>query len=157
MRRTWQQARFLFLENLGNGAGVIARPGALMSELVAPVESLTVEIGQGGEGAGSEKVVTDILNGALHAAFFIAPGRTAGPSGEMVVGREFEKTRVEVNGLAAALQDHAAEIVRQNGSCRPTPIGKGMNVAEKKVLQGLVEEELQPQSAAVGEGEDEAG
>ena len=32
-----------------------------------------------------------------------------------------------------------------------------MDVAEEKILQGLVEEELQPQSAAVGEGEDEAG
>ena len=30
-------------------------------------------------------------------------------------------------------------------------------MAEEKILQGLVEEELQPQSAAVGEGEDEAG
>jgi len=32
-----------------------------------------------------------------------------------------------------------------------------MDVAEEKILQGLVEEELQPASAAVGEGEDEAG
>ena len=86
MRRKWQQARFLFLENLSDRAGVVTGPGALMSDLVAPVESLTVEIGQGGEGSGGEKVVTDILNSALHAAFFIAPGRTAGPSGEVIVG-----------------------------------------------------------------------
>src|SRR5271165_6366355 len=157
MRRKWQQARFLFHENLSDSAGVVTGPGALMSDLVAPVESLTVEIGQSGEGTGGEKVVADILNGALHAAFFIAPGGAAGPSGEMVVGREFEKTGVEMDGLAAAFQDHAAEIVGQNGSGGPTPIGKGMDVAEEKILQGLVEEELQPQSAAVGEGEDEAG
>src|SRR5208337_5684182 len=78
-------------------------------------------------------------------------------SGEMVVGREFEKTGVEMDGLSTAFQDHAAEIVGQNGSRRPTPIGEGMDVAEEKILQGLVEEELQPQSATVGEGEDEAG
>jgi hypothetical protein len=59
------------------------------------------------------------------------------------VGRELEKTGVEVNGLAAAFQDHAAEVVSQNGSRGPTPIGEGMDVAEEKILRGLVEEELQ--------------
>src|SRR5208283_427174 len=111
MRRKGQQARFLFFENLSDGAGVVTGPGALMSDLVAPVESLTVEIGQGGEGTGGEEVVTDILNGALHSAFFIAPRRAAGVSGEVIVGREFEKTGVEMDRLAAAFQDHAAKIV----------------------------------------------
>ena len=109
-----QQARPLFLENLGNGAGVIAGPRTLMSDLVAPIESLTVEIGQGGKGTSGEEAVTNILNGALHAAFFIAPRRAAGASGEMVVGREFEKTGVEMDGIATAFQDHAAEIVGGN-------------------------------------------
>src|SRR5208283_1073400 len=156
MGRKWQQARFLFLENLSDSAGVVTGPGALMSDLVAPVESLTVEIGQGGEGTGGEEVVPDILDGALHAAFFIAPRRAAGTSGEMVVGREFEKTGVEVNGIAAAFQDHAAEIVGQNGSRGPTPIGEGMDVAEEKILQALVEKEFQPQGAAVGKSQDKS-
>ena len=116
-----QQARFLFGENLGDGAGVITGPRALMRDLVAPVESLAVEIGQGGEGTGGEEVVTDILDGALHAAFFIAPRRAAGASGEMVVGGEFEEAGVEMNGVAAALQDHAAEIVGQQRFAAPHP------------------------------------
>src|SRR5271157_3085178 len=128
-----------------------------MRDLVAPVESLTVEIGQSGEGTGGEEVVTDILDGALHAAFFIAPGGAAGSSGEMVVGREFEKTGVEVNGIATAFQDHAAEIVGRDVARRSPPILESVDVAEEKILQGLVEEELEPQGAAVGEGEDEAG
>ena len=151
-----QQVRLLLGENLGDGAGVITGPRTLMRDLVAPVESLAVEIGQGGEGTGGEETVTDVLDGALHAAFFIAPRRAAGTSGEMVVGGEFEEAGMEVNGIAAAFQDHAAEIVGQNGSRRPTPIGEGMDVAEEKILQALVEEELQPQGAAVGESEDEA-
>ena len=152
-----QQVRFLFLENLGDGAGVIAGPRALMRDLVAPVESLAVEIGQGGEGTGGEETVTNILDGALHAAFFVAPGRTTGPSGEVVVGREFEEAGVEVDSIAAALQDHAAEIVGLQVTGRSTPILEGMDVAEEKILQALVEKELQPQGAAVGESEDEAG
>jgi hypothetical protein len=31
-----------------------------------------------------------------------------------------------------------------------------MDVAEEKILQGLIEEELQPQGTAVGQGKDEA-
>ena len=102
-------------------------------------------------------MLTNILDGALHAAFFVAPGRTTGPSGEVVVGREFEETGVEVDSIAAALQDHAAEIVGLDAARRSTPILEGMDVAEEKILQALVEKELQPQGAAVGESEDEAG
>jgi hypothetical protein len=40
-----------------------------MRDLLAPVESLAVEIGQGGEGTGGEETVTNILDGPLHAAF----------------------------------------------------------------------------------------
>jgi hypothetical protein len=46
---------------------------------------------QGGEGTGGEEAVTDILDGALHAAFFIAPRRAPGTGGEVVVGRELEQ------------------------------------------------------------------
>jgi hypothetical protein len=34
---------------------------------------------------------------------------------------------------------------------------EGLDVAEEKILQALVEEKFQPQGAAVGEGEEEAG
>ncbi|MGB7590336.1 MAG: hypothetical protein WCD04_02945 [Terriglobia bacterium] len=46
---------------------------------------------QGGEGTGAEEAVTDILDGALHAVFFIAPRRAARTGGEVVVGRELEE------------------------------------------------------------------
>jgi hypothetical protein len=128
-----------------------------MSNLMAPLEGLTVEIGQGGEGAGGEKVVTDILDRTFHAPFFPAGARITGPGGEVVVGRKFQEARVEVNGVAAALPDDAAEIIGLQATRGSTPIAEGMDVAEEKILQALVEEEFEPQGAAVGEGEDEAG
>src|SRR5271157_319149 len=152
-----QQARFLFLKNLGDGARVVAGPGALMGDLVAPLEGLAVEIRQGGEGAGREKAVTDILNGALDAAFFPPRARTAGPGGEVVVGGKLQEAGVEVDGVAAALQDDTAEVVGFQAPRRSPPVGEGVDMAEEKILQALVEEELKPQGAAVGEGEDEAG
>ena len=66
-------------------------PSALMRDLVAPVEGLAIEIGEGGEGTGGEKAVPNILDGAFHAAFFIAAGRSAGASGKVVVSGEFQK------------------------------------------------------------------
>jgi len=64
---------------------------------------------------------------------------------------------MEMNGVAAAFQDHTAQIVGLQAPGRPTPVVKGMHMAEEKILQALVEEEFQPQGATAGEGEDEAG
>jgi hypothetical protein len=53
----------------------------------------------------------NVLDGAFHAAFFIAAGRSTGSSGKVVVSGEFQEAGVKVKGIAAAFQDHAAEIV----------------------------------------------
>ena len=50
--------RLLFLEDLGDGAGVISGPRALVSHLVTPSKRLAVEIFQGGEGTAGEEAVT---------------------------------------------------------------------------------------------------
>ncbi|MGB9486460.1 MAG: hypothetical protein WCD04_10165 [Terriglobia bacterium] len=144
MRGKGQQVRFLFREDLGDGPRVVAGPSALMRDLVAPVEGLAIEIRQGGEGTGGEEAVPNILDGALHAAFFITPGRTTGSSGKVVVSREFQEAGVKVNGIAAALQDHAAEIVGLQVTGCSAPILKGVDVSEEKVFQALVEKELDP-------------
>jgi hypothetical protein len=75
----------------------------------------------------------------------------------VIVSGEFQEAGVEMNGIAAAFQDHAAQIVGLEVAGRSAPIVEGMHVAEEKILQALVEEEFQPQGAAVGEGEDETG
>ena len=128
-----------------------------MGDRVAPSERRAVEIFQGGEGPGGEEAGTDILDGALHAPFFIAPSGAAREGGEVTVGGEFQEAGVEMNGIAATFQDHAAEMVGRQAPGRSTPVVKGVNVAEEKILQALVEEEFQPQGTAVREGEEEAG
>jgi hypothetical protein len=149
--------RFLLLENLGYGARVVAGPGALMRDFVAPSERLAVEIVQGGEGTSGEEARTDVLDGAFDAPFFVAPRRATRASGEMIVSGEFEEAGMKVDGIAAPLQDYAAEVVGREIARRPAPIVKGMDVTEEKILQRLIQEEFQPQSAAVGEGQDESG
>ncbi|MGO9269940.1 MAG: hypothetical protein ACLQOO_06775 [Terriglobia bacterium] len=67
----------------------------------------------------------------------------------MVVSRKFEPAGMEVKGVAAALQHDAAEIIGSDAARGATPIVEGMDVAEEKVLQGWVEEELQPQGTTV--------
>src|SRR5436190_22658376 len=105
-----------------------------MRDLVAPSPCLAVEILQGGEGTGSEEAGADVLDGAFHAPFFIPAGRAARKGGEVIVGREFQEAGVEMNGVAAAFQDHAAKIVVLQAPGRSPPVVKGMHVAEEEIL-----------------------
>jgi hypothetical protein len=82
-----------------------------MRDLVAPLKGLAIEIGQGSEGTGGEETLSNLLDSAFHAAFFIAAGGGAGASGKVVMSREFQEAGVKVNGIAVALQDHAAEVI----------------------------------------------
>src|SRR5215831_2566488 len=138
-----EQAGLLLREDFGDGTGVIAGPGALVSDLVAPGEGLTVEVLQGGEGPGGEEAVTNILNGALHAPFFVAPRRAARTGGEVIVSGEFEPARMKVKGVALAFEDHAAEIIGGQGAGCSTPVVEGVDMTEEEVGQGLIKEEFQ--------------
>lgn len=142
--RKGRQMGAFWLEELGDGARIVSRPGAEMSDLVAPLEGLTIEVGQGGKGAGSEEAVTHILNGALDASLFISAGRVARASGKVIVSGEFQQVGMEVDGIAATLQDHTFQMVIEYAARRSCPIIKGMDMVEEEVFQSLVEEELQP-------------
>src|SRR5215472_1931606 len=152
-----KQMRLLFREDFGHGARVIAGPRALVGDLVAPGEGLAVEIFQGGEGTGSEEARAYVLDGSLDAPFLISPSLSAGSRGEVIVGGEFQEARMEVDGVAAALQNDAAKVVGLQRAGCPTPVVKGVDVTEEKTLERLVEEEFQPQGAAVRKGQDEGG
>ena len=69
-------------------------------DLVTPGEGLVVEFFESGEGARREE-----------AGAHVAPRRATRVSGEMIVGGEFKKARVEVDRITATLQNHATEIV----------------------------------------------
>jgi hypothetical protein len=128
-----------------------------MSDLVAPFQGLTVEVLQGQERTRREEIETDVLNGSFDAPFLVASGRAARTGGEMIVSGEFQKARVEVDSITAALQHYAAKIIGRQVPWCAAPIVKRMNVAEEEILERLVQKEFEPQGPAVREGEDEAG
>lgn len=78
-----------------------------ISWLERSAQSRSDEVGQGGERTRGEEARPCVLNGALHAPFFIASRGTAGAGGEVVVGGEFQQTGMEVIGVAAAFEHHA--------------------------------------------------
>src|SRR5215472_2562541 len=147
----------LFRKDFGHRARVIAGPRALVSNLVSPGEGLAVEIFQGGEGTGSKEARAHKLDGALDPSFLIPAVGAARSRGEVIVGGEFQEARMEVDGVAATLQNDAAKVVGLQRAGCPTPVVKGVDVTEEKTLERLVEEEFQPQGAAVRKGQDEGG
>jgi len=136
---------------------LIAGPGALVSDLVAPGEGLAVEGLQGDEGASGEEALTDIGNGALDATFFVAPRRAARTGGEVVVSGEFEPAGMKVKSVAVAFEHDTTEIIGGQAARSSTPVVEGVDMTKEEVLQGLIEEEFQPQGTAVREGQDEGG
>src|ERR1035438_2250024 len=64
---------------------------------------------------------------------------------------------MEVDGVASTFQDDSLKVVVQDAPCTAAPCGKSMDVAKEKVLQALVEEELQPQGATIRERQDKGG
>ena len=75
----------------------------------------------------------------------------------MVVAAEFEQAWMKAYGLAASFEDDGLEIIVEAGSDDTTQVAEGVDVALKKVLQSLVEEELEVEGAAIGECQDKAG
>ena len=57
-----QQSSFFFFEDSGDGARAIAGPGPTVSDLVPPAAGLTIEVGQGGKGAGGKERGANVLD-----------------------------------------------------------------------------------------------
>src|SRR6266498_1543567 len=128
-----------------------------MGHRVAPEAGLAIEVRQIGESARRKEGMANILDGPLDATFLGAPKGPARLSGEVIMAAEFEQAWVKVNGVAKAFADDGFEIVIQNGSGRATPLTKGVHMAQQKVLDCLVEKELEIERPAVREREHKAG
>ena len=85
MQSRRQQTGPFFIEGLGDGAVVPARPAPLMSDLIAPEQGLAVAVGQCGEGAAGPEGIAYIADGAFHASFLIARAHLAGPWHKVIV------------------------------------------------------------------------
>src|SRR5271155_122275 len=75
----------------------------------------------------------------------------------MVVTAEFEKSRMKEDGVAAAFQHHALEIIVEGDAGGSRPGLESMDVPAQEVLHGLIEEKLQVESTRVRKGDQKAG
>ena len=158
-RMEWQrqQPRLLFGEGLRHGAAIVARPRALMGDLVTPEQGLTIALFQRGEVAAGPEGFAHVTNGAFDAAFLITGPNLAGTSDAVIVSAQFQQTGMKVDLIAAPFQHGTAEIVMKNHTRLARPSLKGVNMAAQEVLHALIEEELQIQRSRVGKGDDKAG
>jgi hypothetical protein len=142
---------------LFDGAAIPSRPTALMGHLIAPQPGLVIAFGQGGESPAGPEGVPHVADGSFHAPFLIAGTHLAGPGLEVVVGTQFEQTRVEEDLAAAPLQHGRLEIVVKNHAWLTVPLLKGVHMTAQEVLRGLIEEELQVQATRMRQRHREAG
>ena len=152
-----QQAGLFFGEDLGDGAAVVAGPGPLVRDLVAPEQGLPIAFGQRGEGAARPERIADIADGAFHAAFLIAGAHLARPWREVIVRAQLDQSGIETGSDCRGAPARHFEIVVENHARLAGPVLKGMHMAAQKVLHGLIEEELQIQRSGVGQRHHEAG
>ena len=64
-----QQVGLLLGKDVGDDAGVVSRPAALVGNLIAPEPGLTVAVGQRSKGSAGPEGVANITDGPFHAAF----------------------------------------------------------------------------------------
>src|SRR5882762_4947137 len=102
------------LEGLRHGAGIVAGPGALMRDLVAPEEGLTIALFQGSEVAAGPEGFAHVTYRAFDAAFLIAGPHLAGTGDAVIVGTQLQQTGMEVDLIAAPLQHRTAKIVMKD-------------------------------------------
>src|SRR6266545_2693300 len=133
----------------GHGAGVrgLGDPGG----------ELGVEIVEGGNAAGGEEGVAQVLDHPLDLALLVAAVRRAGLGREVIVPGQLEQARMEADVIADSLQDDALEIVVQEGPRHPAERGEGFDVAPQETLQRLIQGEARVHGARPREHKDEAG
>ena len=75
----------------------------------------------------------------------------------MIVSAKLEQPRMEVDGVAATLHDDTLHVVVEHDSGHARPGLKSAHMPAEKILQGLIEEKLQVQSARIRENDHKAG
>jgi len=157
MKRQRHKPGLFFLENVLNGSRIVSRPWASMGNFIAPLTCLAVEIVERRKRSCREERSPYELDRAFHAAFFVAAADLTRADEEVVVGAKLEQTRVELYGVSTTFQNRRAKVVAQNRPRHAAPILEGVNMATQEVLQLLVEEELEEQSARIRQSQHKAG
>jgi len=97
MERQRQQARLFFGEGLGHGACAIVGPTTLVRHLIPPHQRLPIALRQSGEDASRPEGIAYVSNGPFHPAFLIAGANLARTWHEVIVSRQFQQPRIEMN------------------------------------------------------------
>src|ERR1700719_251440 len=108
-----------------------------MSDLVTPEKGLTIALFQRAEGTASPEGLAYIADRSLHATFLISRAHLTGPRQKVVVSTEFEKSRMKEDGVAAAFQHHALEIIVEGDAGGSRPGLESMDVSAQEVLYSL--------------------
>jgi len=143
-------------QRLGHALLPPAGHRARMGDLGDPAGQLRVEIRHRAERARGKERVTEEADHSFHTAFFIPAGHRARLGGEVVMAGEFEHVRMEADVIADALEDHALQIVVQDGAGHALEGGEGLDVPRQETLERLVEGEAGGAGARPGEHEHEA-
>ena len=75
----------------------------------------------------------------------------------MVVSGQLQQLGMEANGVAAALQNYTFKVIVKEISGAATPLREGPHVTTQEVLQRLVKEKLQSQSARIRQRQQQTG
>ena len=110
MERKRQQARLFFSESLGHGPCAIVGPAPLVRHFIPPHQRLAIAFRQSGEDAPRPERIPYIPNGPFHAAFLISRPYLARTWHEVIVSRQFQQPRVEMNLIPAAFQYRTARL-----------------------------------------------
>ena len=121
----------------------------------APSRGLGIEVIEICEAAGGEEGVAHILDGAFNAALLVSARDRHWTGLIAIAPGEGQQRRMEADGVAAALQHHAFEIVVKKNTGNAAPCGKGADMAAQEVLHPCVGEKAQENLARVAEHHDE--
>ena len=107
-----------------HGSGIVSRPRALVSDLIAPEEGLAIALFQSGKAAAGPERFSYVANGSLHAPFLISCADGAGSRQAMIVSAEFEQAGMEVDGVTATVLLLMYGIWGETHSTRPSRISR---------------------------------
>src|SRR5262245_2344231 len=110
-----------------------------MRNLVSPGPRLEIELLQIREGAGRKKRMADVLNGAFDSPFFVTTSRPARAGGEVIVRAQFQQARMKMDRIAAPFDHYRPQVVVIDSSHHASQVREGIDVAEQKSLQALIE------------------
>src|SRR5882672_8692494 len=156
MERKRQQTWLLFAEGLHYRTGVIGRPWALVRDVIAPLERLSIALFERGESATRPERIAHIADGTFHPALLIARAHLARAWNEVMVSRQFQQAGIEEDLIVAAFEYGAAQVVIQDDARHAGERFKGMHVTAQEVFHHLIEEELKVKSPRPGQSDDEA-